>query len=74
MTDDKVTVLVGRRVAIARVETKYGEFLGEAKRAPGDRWNFAVGYNLAYGRALQAYGDYLVDAAQARSDHLCTHS
>lgn len=71
--DEHVTVLVGRRVAIARIDTRFGEFFGEAKRAPGDQWNGAVGHNLAYGRALQNYGKFLEDAGYTRSDFLCTH-
>lgn len=71
--DDELTVMVGRRVSIATISTAYGDFTGEAKRAPGDQWNYAVGYNLAVGRALQSYGQFLEAAGEQRSDFLCRH-
>lgn len=70
-SEETLHVMVGRRVSIAMINTPYGEFLGEAKRAPGDTWNYAVGYNLAVGRALEEYGAFLQEAADIRSGYLC---
>lgn len=47
------------------------EFVGSAKRAPGDVFDQEVGTDLALGRALAAAAVFYQETAVARSDYLC---
>lgn len=70
-SDIEVDVMTGENVSVALVESSDGQFVGEAKRFPGDQRDPKIGRDLALGRALAKYGQFLIDRAIDASN--CGH-
>lgn len=63
MESPQVLVVQGEHATVAVYEDGDEQFVGEAKRCPGDARDPLIARDLAVGRALQRYGDHLVSRA-----------